>query len=393
MQTHSHITLSQLQRLVKETLHERFALPVWVSAEISEIKVNYSGHCYLELVEKGGDNGVPLAQSRAVIWRTAYPRIAGYFEAETGQRLAAGIKILAKVAVNYHELYGFSLQITDIDPTYTLGDMERQRQMTIAQLQKEGVWDMNREAPMPVVVQRVAVVSSANAAGYQDFRKELACGEDVAFVIRKGALSYEEKVEYHNDNPMIREEIIRHIVQASGEDPIVSTTGKASRELFEIREHNGQSHKYDFLTVGSMGHSSSIALGVAVQKPGTKVWCVDGDGAVLMHMGSMAVLGSTAPENMVHIVINNGAHETVGGMPTVAADIDLVSIAKACGYPNAVSVTTYEELDRELTAAKERETLTFIEVKCGIGAREDLGRPTTTALENKQNFMEYLKEC
>ena len=174
MQTHSHITLSQLQRLVKETLHERFALPVWVSAEISEIKVNYSGHCYLELVEKGGDNGVPLAQSRAVIWRTAYPRIAGYFEAETGQRLAAGIKILAKVSVNYHELYGFSLQITDIDPTYTLGDMERQRQMTIAQLQKEGVWDMNREAPMPVVVQRVAVVSSANAAGYQDFRKELA---------------------------------------------------------------------------------------------------------------------------------------------------------------------------------------------------------------------------
>ena len=173
MQTHSHITLSQLQRLVKEALHERFALPVWVSAEISEIKVNYSGHCYLELVEKGGDNGVPLAQSRAVIWRTAYPRIAGYFEAETGQRLAAGIKILAKVAVNYHELYGFSLQITDIDPTYTLGDMERQRQITIAQLQQEGVWDMNREAPMPVVVQRVAVVSSANAAGYQDFRKEL----------------------------------------------------------------------------------------------------------------------------------------------------------------------------------------------------------------------------
>ena len=229
------------------------------------------------------------------------------------------------------------------------------------------------------------------SAAMQEFRKELDRGEDVAFVIRKGALSYEEKVEYRNDNPMIREEIIRHIVQASGEDPIVSTTGKASRELFEIREHNGQSHKYDFLTVGSMGHSSSIALGVAVQKPGTKVWCVDGDGAVLMHMGSMAVLGSTAPENMVHIVINNGAHETVGGMPTVAADIDLVSIAKACGYPHAVSVTTYEELDRELTAAKERDALTFIEVKCGIGAREDLGRPTTTALENKQNFMEYLK--
>ncbi|MFQ7501997.1 MAG: exodeoxyribonuclease VII large subunit [Alistipes finegoldii] len=173
MQTHSHITLSELQRLVKETLHERFALPVWVSAEISEVKVNYSGHCYLELVEKGGDNGVPLAQSRAVIWRTAYSRIAGYFEAETGQRLAAGIKILAKVAVNYHELYGFSLQITDIDPAYTLGDMQRQRQQTIDCLRKEGVWDMNREVGMPAVVQRIAIVSSANAAGYQDFCKEI----------------------------------------------------------------------------------------------------------------------------------------------------------------------------------------------------------------------------
>lgn len=226
----------------------------------------------------------------------------------------------------------------------------------------------------------------------QEFRSILEQGRDVAFVIRKGALTYDEKVEYRNNNPMIREEIIRHIVQVSGEDPIVSTTGKASRELFEIREHNGQSHKYDFITVGSMGHSSSIALGVAVQKPDTKVWCVDGDGAVLMHMGSMAVLGSVAPENMVHIVINNGAHETVGGMPTVAAGIDLVAIAKACGYPCAVSAATYEELDRELTAAKGRKALTFIEVKCGIGARDDLGRPTTTALENKQNFMEYLKK-
>ena len=167
------ITLRELQRRVKSALEGQFALPVWVSAEISEIKVNYSGHCYLELVEKGGDNGVPTAQARAVMWRSHYPRISGYFEAETGQRLAAGIKILAKVLISYHELYGFSLQITDIDPSYTLGDMERQRQQTIAQLQQEGVWDMNREAPMPAVVQRIAVVSSVHAAGYQDFCQEL----------------------------------------------------------------------------------------------------------------------------------------------------------------------------------------------------------------------------
>lgn len=230
------------------------------------------------------------------------------------------------------------------------------------------------------------------AAAMEDFKSILAEGKDVAFVIRKDALSYDCKVKYENSNTMIREEIIQHIVKASGEDPIVSTTGKASRELFETRVANRQSHKYDFLTVGSMGHSSSIALGVALNKPDTKIWCVDGDGAVLMHMGSMAVLGANAPKNMIHVVINNGAHETVGGMPTVASKINLVAIAKACGYPNAVRVDNFEDLDKELEAAKKRNELSMIEVQCSIGARDDLGRPTTTALENKQNFMEYLKE-
>lgn len=223
-----------------------------------------------------------------------------------------------------------------------------------------------------------------------NFRNILTKGKNVAFVIRKGAISYDGKVKYVNDNTMFREEVIRHIVDISNEDPIVSTTGKASRELFEIREANGQSHKYDFLTVGSMGHSSSIALGVAINRPDIKIWCVDGDGAVLMHMGSMAVLGVNAPKNVVHVVINNGAHETVGGMPTVAVNIDLVAIAKACGYPNAVSVDNFKSLDRELEEAKKRDELSFIEVKCSIGSRDDLGRPTTTAIENKENFMEYL---
>ena len=229
------------------------------------------------------------------------------------------------------------------------------------------------------------------AAKMDEFRLVLAAGKDVALVIRKGALSYDGNVVYKNKNTMIREEIIQHIVKASGEDPIISTTGKASRELFEARVANGQSHKYDFLTVGSMGHSSSIALGVAVNKPNQRIWCVDGDGAVLMHMGSMAVLGANRPKNLVHIIINNGAHETVGGMPTVAGQIDLVAIAKACGYPNAVSVDNFEDLDRELEATKRRNELSLIEAKCSIGARDNLGRPTTTALENKQNFMKYLE--
>lgn len=225
-----------------------------------------------------------------------------------------------------------------------------------------------------------------------EFRSVLNSGKCVAFVIRKGALTDAPKVEYKNDNVMVREEIIQHIVNASGEDPIVSTTGKASRELFETREANGQAHKYDFLTVGSMGHSSSIALGVALNKPNTRIWCIDGDGAVLMHMGSMAVLGANKPANLIHVVINNGAHETVGGMPTVAGAIDLVAVAKACGYPNAVCVDSFDSLDKELEIAKSKNELSLIEVKCSIGARDDLGRPTTTALENKKGFMEYLGE-
>ncbi len=226
----------------------------------------------------------------------------------------------------------------------------------------------------------------------EGFRKVLSEGRDAAFVIRKGALSFDEKVVYANDNTMVREEIIQHIARVSGEDPVISTTGKASRELFETREAWGQPHCYDFLTVGSMGHTSSIALGVAINKPNTKIWCIDGDGAVLMHMGAMAVIGANRPDNLVHIVINNGAHETVGGMPTVASQIDLTAIAKACGYPNAVSVNTFEDLDRELHSARDRKELSLIEVKCSIGARADLGRPTTTALENKRNFMKYLTE-
>ena len=224
-----------------------------------------------------------------------------------------------------------------------------------------------------------------------DFNNILSTGKDVAFVVKKGALSYDEKVIYQNNNTMLREDIIKHIIKVSKEDPIISTTGKASRELFEARVSNGESHKYDFLTVGSMGHASSIALGVALNKPNRKIWCIDGDGAVLMHMGSLALMGDNHPNNLIHIIINNGAHETVGGMPTVASNIDFVSIAKACGYKYCVSVDNFDDLDIELKKVKDKNELSMIEVKCSIGAREDLGRPTTTAIENKENFMKYLR--
>ena len=153
-------------------------------------------------------------------------------------------------------------------------------------------------------------------------------GKSIAFVIRKGALVFDEKVNYKNENNLLREDIIKEITKVSGEDIIVSTTGKASRELFEIREGNKQSHKYDFLTVGSMGHSSSIALSIALNKPNNRIWCIDGDGAALMHMGAMAVIGANSPNNLIHIVINNSAHETVGGMPTVSDKTNFLKIAE-----------------------------------------------------------------
>lgn len=225
-----------------------------------------------------------------------------------------------------------------------------------------------------------------------EFQKDLSEGRSVAFVIRKGALAYDNKISYKNAYTMKREDIVRHIIEVSGSDPIISTTGKVSRELFELREEKSQGHQYDFLTVGSMGHGSSIALEVALNKINKKVWCIDGDGACLMHMGAMAVIGSAAPDNLIHIVINNGAHETVGGMPTVAEHIDLPAIAKACGYKLVYQVSDFEALDSVLQIAKETNELFFIEIKAAIGARADLGRPTTTARENKRNFMNFLNK-
>lgn len=185
MSDESYISLSELQRRIKGAVEAALPMPLWVAAEIAELKVNYSGHCYLELVEKAepaaarrrADTGaVPKAQARAVIWRSQYAMLSAYFEAETGCRLEAGMKVLAKVLVSYHELYGLSLQVVDIDASYTLGEVERQRQLTIRQLQADGVWEMNRETEMPLLVQRIAVVSSSAAAGYRDFCNELRGG-------------------------------------------------------------------------------------------------------------------------------------------------------------------------------------------------------------------------
>ncbi len=223
------------------------------------------------------------------------------------------------------------------------------------------------------------------------FNTLLQSGKSVAFVIGKGALEYEKKVKYKNDYTMNREFAIGKLLEVSQNDTIISTTGKTSRELFELRELRGENHERDFLTVGSMGHSLAIAFSVAQQKPNKKIWCIDGDGAALMHMGTMALVGSSNVHNLVHVLINNEAHESVGGMTTIAKKLNFVEIAKALGYKNCVSVQTSDELKCALKNAKQSDCLTFVEVKVAIGSRDDLGRPTVSPIDNKKDLMAHLQ--
>lgn len=213
-----------------------------------------------------------------------------------------------------------------------------------------------------------------------------------ALVIEKDTFeSYTLQNVETNELTMSREEAIQVVAAALGEkDAIVSTTGMISRELFEYRTAMNQGHERDFLTVGSMGHASQIALGIALEKQDRTVWCFDGDGASIMHMGSMAIVANKAPKNYVHVVFNNGAHDSVGGQPTVGQQINLPAIAKAVGYKSVYSVSSKEELQQQL--ARLDEAPVFIEVKVKKGNRKDLGRPTTTPIQNKEALMEFLKK-
>jgi len=221
--------------------------------------------------------------------------------------------------------------------------------------------------------------------------------ECYALVIEKDTFdSYQLTTQQATLNLQLsREEAIQTVAASLGEkDVIVSTTGMISRELFEYRVAMNQGHERDFLTVGSMGHASQIALGIALEKQDRVVWCFDGDGASIMHMGSMAIVGSKAPKNYIHVVFNNGAHDSVGGQPTVGLDIDLPAIAKAVGYKHVYSVDNKADLEKLFTSSilpLTSKGATFIEVKVKKGNRKDLGRPTTTPIQNKEALMGFLQ--
>ena len=217
----------------------------------------------------------------------------------------------------------------------------------------------------------------------------------IAIVVKKGTFN-----RYHSAQgvlsglgSMTREQALKHILECVGKDDIVlSTTGKTSRELFEIREKNDPvEHHQDFLTIGSMGHCSQVALGVSLAQPDRRVWCLDGDGAALMHLGGLAIIGQFGSKNMIHVIINNGAHESVGGQPTVAGEIDLLKLGEALGYRFTMSCADFDELVKALGKLGEYEGPILLEVKVALGTRADLGRPTLSPAENKHSFMDFLR--
>lgn len=229
-------------------------------------------------------------------------------------------------------------------------------------------------------------------ADFHDLLSVMNEGKTAAFVVRKNALHSDRKPDYGNGWSMTRESALRRILSfADPSSVFICTTGKLSREVFELREAWGEDHSRDFLTVGSMGHAGMIAMQIASDSPGRRVWCLDGDGACLMHLGSLPVIGKRCPANLIHVVINNGAHETVGGMPVCSGSLNIASLAAAAGYPCVLTADSEAGLDQALSDAVEKQTgPVLIEVRCACGSRPDLGRPTATPVMNRDALMSFL---
>lgn len=239
------------------------------------------------------------------------------------------------------------------------------------------------------------VLSKEESTAVKQIDKAVAAlrrNEVYALVVEKDTFDgYTLQSKVSDTYSMSREEAIRTVAASIPADAvIVSTTGMISRELFEYRTAMGQNHERDFLTVGSMGHASQIALGIALAQPNRRVYCFDGDGASIMHMGNMAIVGSKAPGNLIHIVFNNGAHDSVGGQPTVGYEIDLVGVARAVRYRNATTVTDKAGLEKALADLDCGPAL--LEVRVKKGNRKDLGRPTSTPKQNKEALMAFLQK-
>lgn len=214
----------------------------------------------------------------------------------------------------------------------------------------------------------------------------------VALLIKKDVFAtYKSRSKPRIISSLQREQALNVLLDLAKDAAIVSTTGKTSREVFELRRVKQQLQR-DFLTVGGMGHTASIALGVALGKPQTRVVCLDGDGSLLMHLGALPIIGAAKPTNLIHVLLNNGSHESVGGQPTVADRVDFQSLALACGYSAYSVASTVSELTTAWNHLANQSGPSFLEVRILSGSREDLGRPTSSPEQNKQAFMQWLAQ-
>ena len=223
----------------------------------------------------------------------------------------------------------------------------------------------------------------------------LAAGKSVVFLVHKGGLTGGEKPTFTGEYPLAREDALRRLLEHSGErDYYISTTGKTSREVYELRESLGQGHGHDFLTVGSMGHASMIALGMAIAKPDCVFWCLDGDGAALMHMGGLAIEAQQRRLNLIHVLLNNGAHESVGGMPVAGGRFWFAPVARAVGFESVFTAQSEGELASLIPRVREtvKAKLCFLEIMLKQGSRDNLGRPAQTPAENLRELMKTLKK-
>lgn len=245
---------------------------------------------------------------------------------------------------------------------------------------------------------RYDIISADDAEWKQKITKgiDVAISENrpYAIVVKKGTFEKYDVVEDKAETDlMTREEALEILLQHIPNDAvIVSTTGKTSREIFEIREKNNKPHFKDFLTVGSMGHCSSIALGIALAQPKRKVICIDGDGALLMHLGALTTVGKIQPSNFYHILMNNYVHESVGGQKTAIDSIDVKGIVNSTNYRNIIGIDTTDELSKNLSDFFKNSGPNFLEIKLKPGSRTDLGRPTIKPIDNKHNLIEFLKK-
>lgn len=226
----------------------------------------------------------------------------------------------------------------------------------------------------------------------QAVRRTRANSSPVALIVRSGTFGkYKLQREAVTAFPLSREAAVKAVLSGLADAAVVvATTGMTAREMFEHRVMTGRSHRADFRTVGCMGHASQIALGIALAQPDREVCCLDGDGAVIMHMGALAIIGSQRPANLKHVVINNGAHDSVGGQPTAGFAMDLLQIANACGYRHAWRAETQEEVDGRVSELRMAQGPVLLEIRVNKGARPDLGRPTASPAENKRELMQFL---